>query len=134
MAMWPEPENRKAPEGHYEFRLNREPEILKFTYHDKNGNEKESRKVKLYAVAAGPAGTFPVIDQFLPWEGRYSDLYKALGVEHSKDIEMEGSTFEADIKHEPDRKDPSKSYVRIVNIKVPDDKPGAGEGGDDIPF
>ena len=131
MAQWPEPENKRIPEGHYEFRLNREPEILNFTYHDKQGNEKQGRKLKLYAIGLSPVGSFRVIDNFLPWEERYADLCKALGVEHGKDIEMQGSVFEADIKHEPDKKDPSKSWPRIVNIVVPEDKP---EAGDDVPF
>lgn len=132
MAQWPEPENKKIPEGHYEFRLNREPEIMKFTYHDKNGNEKESRKLKLYAVGLNSTGSYAIIDNFLPWEERYADLCKALDVEHGKDIQMQGGVFEADIKHEPDKKDPTKSWPRIVNIIVPADE--AEKPGDDIPF
>ena len=134
MPWWPEPERTRVPEGHYDFRLNKEPEVIKFTYHDKNGNEKDSKKLKLFAVAFGQGGLFPVVDVFLPWEDRYTDLCKALDVEHGKDIVMEGATFEADIKYVADRKDATKSWPRIVNIVTGDEKPEKVEGGDDIPF
>jgi hypothetical protein len=123
--IWPEYKAR-IPEGHYRFRLNREPELKAFTYRDRNGKEQEGRKIVIYAIGAGEKGEYPVSDGFLPWEDRYDDLLKALHVEHGRDIQVEGSIFEADIKYAPDKKDSSKSYPHIVNIVIPE--------GDDIPF
>ncbi len=130
MTYWPEPEKAKIPKGHYQFRVNREPELKKFTYRDKIGNEKEGRRLIIYAVGLGKEGEFSVVDSFLPWEDRYRDLCQALKVEHGRDIEVSGITFEAEIKHEPTKKDPTKLYPRIVNIVVPIKE----DEGDDIPF
>ena len=128
MTQWPEPEGRRLPpEGSYSFRLNREPDLKKAT--DRKG--REYRRLVLYAIALGEDGEFPVVDSFLPWEDRYGDLCKALGVEHGRDIAMEGSTFKADIRHEADREDPNKLYPRIDKIVVPEDGDGPD---DDIPF
>ena len=128
MTQWPKPEARKLPpEGPYEFRLNKEPELKKFPYKDKQGNEKEGRRLILYAVALGTAGEFSVVDSFLPWESRYADLCAALKVDHGRDIEVADSIFKAEIKHEKDKSDPEKIYARIVNIVV-------AEPDDDIPF
>ena len=126
---WPEPENKRIPEGHYQFRLNREPELVPITITDKDGNKRESRRLKLYYRGVGPQGEFGGVDSFVPWEERYSDLCKALGVDHGRDIQMEGAVFEADIVHEMDKDDPTKEYARIRNIIVP----AEGEGVD-IPF
>jgi hypothetical protein len=132
MTQWPQPEKR-IPEGHFSFRLNREPELKKFIYKDKHGNDKEGRRLIVYAVGLSDEGEFSVVDSFLPWEDRYVDLCAALKVEHGRDIEMAGATFEADIKYEPMKKDPTKSWPRIVNIVVPE-KLKEDEAGDDIPF
>jgi len=130
---WPKPENSRIPEGHYQFRLNREPELKVFTYCDKDGNQKEGRRLVLYARGIGEQGEFGVVDSFLPWEERYANLCAALGVDHGRDIEMAGTIFEADIKHEMSKKDPTQSFPRIVNIVVSHDPSSNGEG-DDIPF
>jgi len=129
MPKWPEPENQKIPEGHYQFRLNKEPELVPIIITDKNGNKRESRRLKLYARGIGDQGEFGVIDSFVPWEDRYSDLCKALKVDHARDIDYVGAVFEADIEYQDDPKDPLKSYPRIVNIVVPSESEG-----DDIPF
>jgi hypothetical protein len=126
---WPEPENKRIPEGHYQFRLNREPELIPITITDKDGNKRESRRLKLYVRGIGPQGEFGAIDSFVPWEERYTDLCKALHVDHGRDIQMEGAVFEADIEYQIDGRDPTKSYSRIVRIVVP----AEGEG-DDVPF
>jgi len=135
---WPEPEGRaKIPEGHYSFRLNREPELIGFTYTDKEGKEREGRKIKIFAIGVGNNGEFPVVDTIVAWDERYRDLCVALGVDHGRDIQVAGSYFEADIKHELDKKDPTKSYPRLVNIAKRSDVPDIGPepaGGDDIPF
>ena len=130
---WPEYEGaKKIPVGHYQFRLNKEPELLGFSYKDPNtGEEKKGKKVKLYAIGINGEGEFPVIDNIVVWEERYQELLNALGLEHGRDIKVAGSTFEADIVHEPDKKDPTKSWPRIINITGRLDIP---DGGDDIPF
>ena len=126
---WPEPENKRIPEGHYQFRLNREPELIPITITDPSGNKRESRRLKIYARGSGDQGEFGVVDSFVPWEERYADLCKALHVDHGRDIQMEGAVFEADIVHETDPNNPLKSYARITKIVVP----AEGEG-DDVPF
>lgn len=119
MTQWPKPEARQLPpEGAYEFRVNKEPELKKFTYKDKQGNEKEGRRLVLYAVALGTAGEFSIIDSFLPWEPRYADLCAALKVEHGRDIDVSDSIFKGFIKHEKDKSDPDKVYARIVDIVI----------------
>jgi hypothetical protein len=128
--IWPEHKPR-IPEGHYQFRLNREPDLRAFTYTNKKGEQQEGRKIILYAVGIGDEGEFPVSDGFLPWEDRYKDLLAALHVEHGRDIQMTGSVFEADIEYQPSKKDPGKSYPHIVKIVVPQNKT---DEGDDIPF
>lgn len=132
MTQWPKPESR-IPEGHYQFRVNREPELRKFPYKDKHGNEKEGRRLIFYAIGLGEEGEFSIVDSFLPWEDRYRDLCKVLNVEHGREIEVSGATFEADIKYEISKKNPSESYPRIANIIIPTEEKPAEEG-DDIPF
>jgi hypothetical protein len=128
---------KKIPAGHYQFRLNKEPELIAFPYKDaKTGEEKKGHKIKLYAVGINSAGEFSVIDQIPAWDPRYADLLKALQIEHGRDIQVEGSVFEADIIHEADKTDPTKSYPRIVKIIPTSDIPQGKDvgGGDDIPF
>ena len=132
---FPEYEGKaKVPVGHYKFRLNKEPELKTFDYTDRNGVGKQGKKIVLFAVGTSPAGDFPVSDAIIAWEPRYADLLAALHVEHGADIDVAGSVFEADIVYELDKKDPTKSYPRIVNIKPNDDIPQGDGLGDDIPF
>lgn len=133
---WPEFEGRvKIPIGHYSFRLNREPELKSFPYKDKDGNAKSGRKIVIYAIGLNETGEFPVVDAIVAWEPRYADLCKALGVEHGRDVVMAGSRFEADIVHEADKVDATKSYPRLTNITaVADIPPSTGPGDEDIPF
>lgn len=134
---WPEPEGKaKIPEGHYSFRLNKEPELRKFTYHDKAGAEREGHKIIVYAVGIGDNGEYPIADAIAAFEDRYRDLCLALGVEHGRDIQVAGAYFDADVKHELDRKDPTKSYPRLYNIRKRGDVPDIGPEppGDDVPF
>jgi hypothetical protein len=132
---WPESEARKLPpEGHYSFRVNREPELKKVTFKDKEGNDKEGRKIIFYAVGINDTGEYPISDGFFPWESRYEELLAALGVEHGKDIQVTGAYFTADIKHQPDKKDPTKVYPRLANIQGQGDVPASNVPDDDIPF
>jgi len=131
--IWPESEKKRIPEGHYQFRLNREPELIPITVTGNDGVKRKSQRIKVYARGINEQGEFGVIDSFVPWEDRYDDLLTALGVEHGKDIKMEGAVFEADIKHEQSKADPTKVYSRIVNIVVSNDVPPNSDEGD-CPF
>ena len=128
MTTFPEPEGfQLIPEGHYEFRLNKEPELKKFTY-TKNGEEKEGRRIVIYAIGLNDEGEFSIRDAIATFEPRYRDLCEALKVEHGKDISVTGSVFLADVKHESPKNDPTKTYPRLTNITAKDGN------GDDIPF
>jgi hypothetical protein len=131
---WPEPENKLIPEGHYTFRLNKEPEFRKFTYNGKDG-QKEGIKVILYLSGLNEKGEFRHIEGIPVWDTRYAKLCEVLGVEHGKDIEMAESVIDGDIKHEADKNDPTKTYARLYGIvphidvaEVPDPSDG------DVPF
>lgn len=135
MSQWPKPENTIIPEGHYQFRLNREPEFRKFPYHDKTGAEKEGSKIILYIRGIGDTGEFSHVEGIPVWDSRYAKLCEVLDVEHGRDILMAGSMFEADIKHEADKRDPTKVYARLYGIA----KAGAPLGAEpdepsDVPF
>lgn len=121
---WPEPK-KGIPEGHYTFTLTDEPELFR--------SERGSLRIALSLVAM--PGDVKHKESFFPWEERYEDLCRVLGVEHGKDIRMEGASFDGDIFYEPAKNDPSKSYARIKNIKPAGQfVPKAGEGEGDIPF
>lgn len=140
---FPEYENRTVPEGHYTIRLHRSigdktTAIEEFFYKTSSGQEKVGRKLRIAAMAESEGGEFAIFESIPVWDVRYRDLLAALNIEHGHDIEPEGLTFEADIKHEPDRKDPAKSWPRIVNI-VPhlegsEFPEGESSGEEDIPF
>jgi hypothetical protein len=127
MTTWPKP-NQGIPEGHYTFTLNQEPDLEKFM--TQSG---ESRRLILYVVST--PGDHKHKESFVPWDPRYDDLCRVLGVEHGKDIRMEGASFQADVVYEPGKKDPEKSYARLKNI-VPAGEfcPKTGDGDGDIPF
>ena len=129
MTYFPEPEGFKLiPEGHYQFRINKEPELQKFTYTDKDGNQKDGRRLKVFAVGLNDQGEFLITDQIAVFEPRYRELCEALGVEHGKDISITGALFAADVKHEASKKDAAKIFPRLANIT-------AKNGGDgDCPF
>jgi len=124
---WPEPK-KGIPEGHYTFTLNKEPELKVIRM--KNG---EGRSLLLYVV--GMPGDHKHSESFVPWDPRYEDLCTALNVEHGKDIQMEGTSFEADVIYEPDKADPDKSWPRMKNItRAGEFVPKAGTEDGDIPF
>ena len=128
MTTWPKPEGFELiPEGHYEFRISKEPELKAFTY-TKDGVEKEGRRMIVYAIGLNDQGEFGIRDAIATFDPRYRELCDALKVEHGRDIQVSGSTFLADVKHEADKSNPNKVYPRLANITA---KNG---GDDDIPF
>ena len=121
---WPEPK-KGIPEGHYTFTLNKEPELEAI----KGGN----RRIILYVV--GMPGEHKHMESFVPWDPRYEELCRALGVEHGRDIQMEGVSFQADIVYEPSKTEPDKAYARLKNIiGAGEFCPKAGDDEGDIPF
>ena len=123
---WPEPEGFVLiPEGHYEFRLNREPELEKFSY-QKDGQPKDGRRIVIYAIGLNDQGEFSIKEKIAAFDPRYRELCDALKVEHGKDISMAGTVFQADVKHEVDKTNPNKHYARLYNFTA--------KNGDDIPF
>ena len=125
MTQWPEP-RKGIPEGHYTFTLNQEPELQKI-------GSGESRRLVLYAIA--DPGGHKYRESFVPWDPRYEELCDALGVEHGRDIRMEGASFDADVVYEPSKDDPSKSYARLKNItKAGEFAAGEKDPDGDIPF
>lgn len=140
MSVWPKPESNMIPEGHYTFQLRAEPTFEEWDYTDKNGTPRTGRKIHLEVVGTNDAGEFNAQDNFPVWDKRYADLCAALRVDHGADIRMAGATFEADVKYEPDRKNPTKSWPRIINIVSanggePEFPEAASKGDDDdIPF
>ena len=137
MTVLPAPESNRPPEGIYEVYLNREPDVEPFPYTRKDGTHHTSKKLILFVEVTGEAGTFSIVDSFLPWDQRYLDLLAALNVEHGREIRMTGMTFTADITYAADKHDASKSYPRLTKIRpsLGDDSadyPAAD--GDGIPF
>lgn len=120
---WPEPK-KGIPEGHYAFTLLEEPELFK----------SESGKLRLQLQLEATPGGHKHKESFFPWEERYEDLCKALGVEHGRDIRMTGASFQGDVAYEPDRRDPTKQYARIKNIIPAGEFAAEGDEGGDIPF
>lgn len=121
---WPEPK-KGIPEGLYTFTLSTEPELHK----------SESGKLRLQMTLVAMPGNHSHKESFFPWEERYEDLCKVLGVEHGKDIRMEGASFNGEIFYEPSRNDPSKVYARIRNIRSAEEfVPKSGDEDGDIPF
>jgi len=131
---WPESENKRIPEGFYRFRINREPEFRKFPYSDKQGNKKEGTKIVLYIKGLNDKGEFSHVEGIPVWDPRYEELCQALGVEHGKDIEVSGMTFDGYIKHEADKNDPSKIYPRLYGIQANDAPIASANTDDDVPF
>ena len=128
MTNFPAPQT-KIPEDHYQFRLNKEP-ILD----EKIGKGgKKFSTVTIYAIGLNDDGEFYIIDNFLPWEDRYVDLLAALGVDHSAEVEVVGSVFEADVVHVPDQRDSTKTWPKLKNITSSGREPGDDIGEDDLP-
>jgi hypothetical protein len=138
MTRWPEPTNVLIPEGHYTFRLSEEPELEEFPYTVKRtGEERTGTKIKIFVIGTNESGEeFNAQESLFAWDPRYTNLCAALNVDHGRDIRSKGSTFEADVKYEPDRKNPTKSWPRIINIAAVLDFPADKQANadDDVPF
>lgn len=144
MTQWAEP-GRKYTEGHYTFRIEKEPVFEPFSYlNKKSGQFQQGKRVVLSLLAMSDEVEFTFEEKIPVWDDRYTALLKALNIEHlvqdGADVEVAGEKFEGELKYVADPKRPGRSWPHIVNIKVPeeerkttaDDEVPLGE--DDIPF
>lgn len=143
MTNLPDHEPQRIAEGYYQFQVVEEPELRK---KESAATGKEFVSIKF---------SFKLIDRddnisyhkesFIPWDTRYGELLLALGAKKDKSGKVHlseqgsivGKIFEAEIKHEPDKNDSSKTWARIANISVEGKKPEkieAEEEDQDIPF
>jgi len=139
MTTIPGYEPRRIPEGQYRFRVVDEPTKRRHT-----GQSGEFVSVNFIFKASDDNGNnYQIKESFLPWEDRYPDLLLAFGAKkdeagkvHLGDISFSGKVILAEIKHEPDKNDPTKSWARMRSIRSPegmaDDVPPPDN--DEIPF
>ena len=126
---------QKLPEGKYTFKVSKEYEKRKHT--NAQGDPFVSVTF-FFKVDDGSGMPRDHRESLLPWEERYGDLLLALGgtkddkgqVHLSETGDIVGKKFRAEIKHEPDRDDSTKTWARIVNIEVPEEV----EDEDGVPF
>jgi len=130
---FPDPESFLVPEGHYTFKISKEPSI--------NRTNNRIWIIFYFKVTNEYGETRDFSDVIFPSEPRYIDLLFALGAKpdekgtpHLHDIDPIGLTFEADIIHGPDRKDPTKTRDSVTNIVVSNDVPPTTGEDTDVPF
>lgn len=137
----PDPETRQVPEGVYRVTIKEEPE-------QRNHSGARGNFITVHFVFRLTDGTgnhFILKDSLLPWEDRYSDLAYALGAPEedgrprmSQIDRFTGKAFDAEVKHVPDKNDPTKSWARLTNIsstiEEDEDVPPPIEAEDGIPF
>lgn len=137
MAKLPDFQPNLLPEGHYKFKVTDEPEIRK------TGT---SKWMIFRFIATSPDGNERKFSNVLfPGDEEYRRILLVAGakpdekgIPHLSSMdtrELIGVEFEADIAHEPDRKEPSKIRDSIVNIVLPDeDVPPPNHEEDEVPF
>jgi hypothetical protein len=122
MAKLPDWIPNLVPEGPYRFKVTEEPEVRKT-------NENKWLIIKMIIMdSSGNSRKYS--DVFFPGEEKYRSLLLVAGakpdvkgIPHLKDMdtaELVDVEFNAEIVHEPDRKDPEKIRDIIRNIIVPD--------------
>lgn len=82
------------------------------------------------------------IESIACWEDRYGDLLMAIGgvkdekgtAHLSETNEVIGSSFKAAIIHERDKDDPTKTWARVNDIRVPYAEASAFNGEEDAPM
>lgn len=136
-------EPQQVPEGHYKFQVIIEPEKRKKT--SKDG--KEFMSILFSFKLTDESGDIRYHKESLvPWSESYGNLLLAFGAKPDKkgkvhlgdEITVLGKTFEADIIHEPDKDDSTKSWSRIANINIEDQDdvppPEGQEEKEGLPF
>jgi len=137
---------QRLAEGQYTFTISKEPEQRKHS-----GAKQDFVSVTFFFRAEDSYGnTKSHVESLLPWEPRYKDVLLAIGGVEDEQGEVHlhetedivGKSFTAEIVHEEDKKDSSKTWARIANIEPPggreeEDVPmpnGSGEADDEVPF
>jgi len=137
---------QRLAEGQYTFTISKEPEQRKHS-----GAKQDFVSVTFFFRAEDSYGnTKSHVESLLPWEPRYKDVLLAIGGVEDEQGEVHlhetedivGKSFTAEIVHEEDKRDSSKTWARIVNIEPPggreeEDVPmpnGSGEADDEVPF
>ena len=139
-------EPQQVPEGHYKFKVMAEPDLIKRG----GASGKEFITVGLYFKITDEYGNSRYHkESFVPWDKRYHDLLIAFGAKEDKKGEVHlseqgsvvGKEFEANIIHEPDKDDTTRTWSRITNIKLedqgdvpPPEKIKEPEEDDEVPF
>ena len=139
-------EPQQVPEGRYKFQVIEEPEKRKKTS-PKTGTEFVTVLFS-FKLTDEDGNVRYHKESLVPWSDSYRDLLLAFGAKPDKkgnvhlgdEVAIVGKEFEAEISHEPDRDDSTKTWSRIANIKVegqqdvpppPEEEP---EEGEKIPF
>ena len=141
---------QRLAEGQYTFTISKEPEQRKHS-----GAKQDFISVTFFFRAEDSNGNVRGhIESLLPWESKYKDVLLAIGGMENEQGEVHlhetedivGKSFTAEIVHEEDKKDSSKTWARIANIEPPEGKEeedvpmpngNNGENGepeDEIPF
>ena len=126
--MLPDSERTRIPIGSYTFQIIKEPDARRKT----GQSGKQFTTILFVLKATNEAGDiFEHAESILAFEDKYDDLLLALGAKEvkgrlsGKTIDPIGMMFKAEIEHQPDKNDSSKTWARIVNIK------GMGEAAED---
>ena len=118
--MLPDSESIRIPIGSYRFQIMKEPDARKKT--GQSGKKFTSIFFNFKAINEA-GGKFEHMESILAFEDRYNDLLLALGAEEingrlsGKTVDPVGMMFNADIVHEPDKNDSTKTWARITKIK-----------------
>ena len=135
-------EPQQVPEGSYKFQVIVEPEKRKKT--SSGGNEFTSILFS-FKLTDEDGNVRYHKESLVPWSPSYRDLLLAFGAKPDKkgnvhlgdEVSVVGKTFEAEIIHDPDKDDATKSWSRVTNIKLDDDIPPPEEDpnkDEDAPF
>ena len=140
MANLPEPTLNLVDEGHYSFKVTKEPVV----------NKTDGKKwlVVKFDITDAEGNTRPYSDVFFPNNEKYHKLLFCAGAQpDEKGIphlskmdtrELVGIEFEGDIEHIADKKDPTKIRDTITNVIIPGEKAlrakDAEDEDDEVPF
>jgi len=126
--------------GVYEFTV--KEVIEKRKHKDKRGHDFYTIKFR-FSAEDEDGVSYSHIESFLSFDAVYRDLLLALGAETNEKgqpigstvNDPVGSTFTGEIQFKPDRKDPEKSWPRIVSVDLKEEtRPSNEVNNDDIPF
>ena len=124
---------QRLAEGQYTFTISSEPEQRKHT-----GANNDFVSVKFFFRVEDSKGNVKShVESLLPWEPKYRDILLAIGGTEDERGEVHlhetenivGKSFTAEIIHEEDKKDSSKTWARIANIEPPE-----GREEEDVPM